>query len=71
MHTRKWFMAQVEILQQISPYRIMPCSHYDKYIKDNAKEEGLHLKFNRTIKRIFASKVTSLAKIIADGDERF
>jgi hypothetical protein len=45
----------------------------DKYIKDNAKEEGLHLEICPTgqLKRIFASKVTSLAKIIADGDERF
>jgi hypothetical protein len=73
MHTRKWFMAQVEIFTQISPYRLYAAHIADKYIKDNAKEEVIASEIALTgqLKRIFASKVTSLAKIIADGDERF
>jgi hypothetical protein len=65
-------MAQVEILQQISPYRLYAAHIADKYIKDNAKEEGCRSEIlTGQLKRIFASKVTSLAKIKADGDERF
>jgi len=72
-HTRKWFMDQIEIFRQISPYRIYAAHVSDKYIKDNGKEEvvGSEISLTGKLKTIFASKVTSLAKLTADGDERW
>jgi len=72
-HSRKWFMDQIEIFKQISPYRIYAAHVTDKYIKDNGKEEvaGSEISLTGQLKRIFASKVTSLAKMIADGNERY
>jgi hypothetical protein len=72
-HTRKWFMEQVEIFKQIAPYRIYAAHVADKTIKDNGKEEviGSELALTGQLKRIFAAKVTALAKLVADGDERY
>ena len=72
-HTRKWFLDQVEFFRQISPYRIYAAHITDKYIKDNGKEEviGAEIALTGQLKRIFASKVTALAKLVADGDERY
>lgn len=72
-HTRKWFLDQVEFFRQISPYRIYAAHITDKYIKDNGKEEviGSEIALTGQLKRIFASKVTALAKLVADGDERY
>ncbi len=72
-HTRKWFLDQIEIFRQISPYRIYAAHITDKYIKDNGKEEvvGSEIALTGQLKRIFASKVTALAKLVADGNERY
>lgn len=72
-HTRKWFLDQIEIFRQISPYRIYAAHVADKYIKDNGKEEviGSEISLTGKLKTIFASRVTSMCKIIADGDERY
>jgi AAA domain len=72
-HTRKWFLEQVEIFRQISPFRIWAAHTADKYVKDNNKEEvvGSEIFLTGKLKNIFASKVTSLAKLIADGDKRY
>lgn len=72
-HTRKWFLDQIEIFRQISPYRIYAAHVADKYIKDNGKEEvvGSEILLTGKLKTIFSSKVTALAKLIADGDERY
>lgn len=72
-HTRKWFLDQIEFFRQISPYRIYAAHITDKYIKDNGKEmvSGSEIALTGQLKRIFASKVTALAKLNADGDERF
>ncbi len=72
-HTRKWFLDQIEVFRQISPYRIYAAHITDKYIKDNGKEEvtGSEIALTGQLKRIFASKVTALAKLVADGDERY
>lgn len=72
-YTRKWFLEQVEIFKQISPYRIYAAHVADKYIKENGKEEvtGTEIALTGQLKRIFSGKVTSMAKIIADGDERY
>ena len=72
-HTRKWFMDQIEIFKQIAPYRIYAAHLADKYIKDDGKEEviGSELSLTGKLKTIFASKVTSLAKLVAEGNERY
>lgn len=73
LHTRRWFMDQVEYFKQISPYRIYAAHITDKYIKDNGREEvvGSEIALTGQLKRIFASRVTSLAKLIAEGNERY
>jgi hypothetical protein len=73
MHTRKWFLDQIETFRQISPYRIYAAHVADKYIKDNGKEEvvGAEIALTGKLKTIFAAKVTSLAKLTSEGDERF
>jgi hypothetical protein len=72
-HTRKWFMDQVEIFAQIAPYRIYAAHITDKYIKDNQKEEviGAEIALTGQLKRIFASRVTSLAKLVAEDNKRY
>ncbi len=72
-HTRKWFLDQIEAFKQISPYRLYAAHVSDKYIKDNGKEEvvGSEISLTGKLKTIFASRVTALAKLVADGDERF
>jgi hypothetical protein len=73
LHTRTWFMQQIDIFRQISPYRIYAAHITDKYIKDNGKEEviGSEIALTGQLKRIFASRVTALAKLVADGGERY
>jgi len=72
-HTRKWFLEQIDIFRQIAPHRIYAAHIVDKYIKDNGKDEvmGSEISLTGKLKTIFASKVTSLAKLISDGDKRF
>lgn len=72
-HTRKWFLDQIEIFRQISPFRIYAAHVADKYIKDTNREEviGSELSLTGKLKTIFASKVTALAKLMAEGDKRF
>jgi hypothetical protein len=73
MHTRSWFLQQVEFFRQISPYRIYAAHVADKYIKDNGKEEvvGSEISLTGKLKTIFASKVTALCKLVAEGNERY
>lgn len=72
-HTRAWFTQQIEFFRQISPYRIYAGHVSDKYIKDNGREEvvGSEIFLTGKLKNIFASKVTSLCKLVADGNERY
>lgn len=71
--TREWFMQQIEMFKQISPYRIFAAHVSDKLIRDNQREEvvGAEIALTGKLKTIFASKVTSLAKLTADGDKRY
>lgn len=73
-HTRKWFLDQIEIFREIAPYRIYAAHVAEKFIKDvNAKEEviGHELFLTGKLKTIFASKVTTLGKLIAENEKRF
>lgn len=72
-HTRKWLMDQIDLFRQISPYRIYIAHVTDKYIKDGGKEEvvGSEIALTGKLKTIFASKVTSLCKIVAEENKRY
>ena len=72
-HTREWFLQQIDFFRQIAPYRIYAAHITDKYIKDGGKEEvtGSEIALTGALKRIFASKVTALAKLIADDKDRY
>lgn len=71
--TRDWFIQQIDFFRQIAPFRIYAAHVADKYIKDNGKEEviGSEISLTGKLKTIFASKVTALCKLVAEGDERY
>jgi len=71
-HTRDWFLDQIRIFRQISPYRIYAAHIVDKYIKDKLRDEvvGQEILLTGRLKNIFASKVTALGKLIADGSDK-
>ena len=73
MHHRKWFMDQIEFFRQISGCRIYAAHIADKYIKDNGKEEvvGAELSLTGKLKSIFASRVTAMAKLVVEDNERY
>lgn len=72
-YTREWFLNQVEIFRQISEYRIYAAHISDKLIRENGKEEvtGSEISLTGKLKTIFAAKVTSLAKLVAEEDKRY
>jgi len=72
-HTKKWFLNQIELFRQISPYRIYAAHILDKYIKDKQKDQvvGQEILLTGKLKNIFATKVTALGKLIAEGNKRF
>lgn len=72
-YTRKWFMQQIDFFTQISPYRLYAAHVMDKYIKDGGKEEvvGSEIALTGKLKTIFASRVTTMAKLVADGSDRY
>jgi len=72
-HTRKWFLNQIELFREISPFRIYAAHILDKYIKDKQKDEvvGQEILLTGRLKNIFATKVTALGKLIAEDNKRF
>ena len=66
-------MQQIEFFRRISPYRIYAAHVVDKYIKDKGKDEviGSEIALTGRLKTIFASRVTSLAKMIAIDHSRY
>ena len=73
MSTRAWFLQQIEFFRQISPFRLYAAHIADKYIKDNGKEEviGSEIFLTGKLKNIVASKMTALAKLVVEGNERW
>ena len=71
--SRGWFLKQYEIFKQIAPYRIYAAHIADKLIRDGGKEEvsGNELFLTGKLKIIFSSRVTSLAKLIAEDNKRY
>lgn len=72
-HTRNWFVQQIELFRQISPYRIYAAHVADKYINDKGREEviGAEIAITGKLKTIFAAKMTALCKMVADGNKRY
>jgi hypothetical protein len=72
-HTRAWFMDQIKIFTQIAPFRIYAAHVVDKYIKDDGKDTvaGSEISLTGKLKQIFASRVTALGKLMAEGDDRY
>lgn len=72
-HTRKWFIDQIELFREISPYRIYAAHVADKYIKEIGKDEVITSEIFLTgkLKSIFASKVTALSKMMAEDNKRY
>lgn len=73
-HTRKWFLNQIELFREISPYRIYAAHVAEKYIKDKKTKEhviGQELFLTGKLKNIFATKVTALGKLIAENEKRY
>lgn len=72
-YTRKFFLDQIDMFQQISPYRIYAAHITDKLLKDNGKEEVAASEISLTgkLKTIFASRVTALAKLTAEDNKRY
>jgi len=73
-HSREWFLQQIELFAQISPYRIYSGHISDKLLHNAATKEevtGTEIALTGKLKRIFASKVTTIGKMIVDGTKRY
>ena len=72
-HTRKWFMDQIGLFNEIAPYRIYTAHVKDKLIKNSQDEvvTGMELNLVGKLKNIMATKVSALCKLVADGDKRY
>lgn len=72
-HTRKWFMDQIALFNEIAPYRIYTAHVKDKLIKNNQDEivSGSELNLTGKLKNIMATKVSALCKLVADGEKRY
>lgn len=66
-------MDQIKIFTQIAPFRIYAAHVVDKYIKDDGKDTvaGSEISLTGKLKQIFASRVTALGKLMAEGDDRY
>lgn len=71
--TRDWLLQQIEFFRIISPHRIYGAHVADKYIREGGREEvvGSEIFLTGKLKNIFLAKVTSAAKMIADGNKRY
>lgn len=70
--SRKFFLDQIEFFTQISPYRIYAAHVADKFIKSGNEEVSApEISLTGKLKQIFASKVTSLCKLVSDGNKRY
>ena len=72
-YTREWFLKQIDIFTEIAPYRIYTAHVKDKLIKNSQDEvvTGLEINLTGKLKQIMATKVSTLSKLIADGDKRY
>ena len=72
-YTRKWFMDQIGIFTEIAPYRIYAAHVKDKLIKNSQDEtiSGLEINLTGKLKGILGTKISTLSKLVADGDKRY
>lgn len=72
-HTRKWFVDQINIFNEVAPYRLYVAHVKDKLIKNNQDEvvSGIEINLTGKLKQIMATRVSTLCKLVADGDKRY
>lgn len=72
-HTRDWFLQQIAFFSEIAPYRIYTGHVKDKLIKNNQDEQvtGSEINLTGKLKNILSTRVSSLSKLVADGDKRY
>lgn len=72
-YTRKWFLDQIDAFRSISPYRIYIAHVKDKLIQNSVDEmvNGTEISLTGKLKRIFAADVSTMSKMIADGEKRY
>lgn len=72
-YTRQWFLDQMDAFSEIAPYRIYTGHVKDKLIKNSQDEQvtGLEINLTGKLKQILATKVSSLSKLLADGEKRY
>lgn len=71
---RTWFMDQVEILSTLAPYRIWVGHVKDKFIKQDGGTDmisGQEINLTGKLKNMLTVRVSTLAKLVADGDKRY
>lgn len=71
-YTRKWFMDQIGIFNEIAPYRIYLGHVKDTLIKNNTTEEvtGKEINLTGKLKNLLSVKVSAICKLIAEEDKR-
>lgn len=71
-YTRTWFLNQFDIFRSLAKYRIYIGHISDKYISDSEKDIAVtkELFLTGKLKLIFASRVTSIAKLKRDENKR-
>lgn len=72
-YTRDWFLKQIEIFREIADYRIFAAHIKDKLIKNNQDETiaGTELNVTGKLKNILAADISTMAKLVGDGNERY
>lgn len=71
---REWFMSQVQEIMNLVPYRIWIVHIKDKFIKDTVTQEtiiGSEMNLTGKIKNMLAARVSTISKLIAEGDKRY
>jgi hypothetical protein len=71
---REWFMSQIQEIMNLVPYRIWIVHIKDKFIKDTVTQEtiiGSEMNLTGKIKNMLAARVSTISKLIAEGDKRY
>lgn len=73
-YPRMWFMDQIELLSSLVPYRIWVGHVKDKYIKQDGGADmisGHEINLTGKLKNMLTVRVSTLAKLVAEGDQRY
>jgi hypothetical protein len=72
-YTREWFLQQIAFFSEMAPYRIYAGHVKDKLIKNSQDEQvtGSEINLTGKLKNILSTRMSSLCKLVADGDKRY